>query len=112
MRHTESLRLNRDFKRVYARGRNAVSGLLALYAKPNRLAVARLGLTVGAKLGGAVQRNKVRRRLKEAYRLHEREFISGVDIVIVARVKAGQATYAELERDLSRLMRRLDLVST
>ncbi|MDR1157841.1 MAG: ribonuclease P protein component [Oscillospiraceae bacterium] len=110
MRHTEPLRLNRDFKRTYARGRSLAGPLLALYARPNRSARTRLGLTVGAKLGKAVRRNRVRRRIKEAYRLSERRFRPGHDLVVVARVRAGDATYAELERELLRLMARLGLV--
>lgn len=110
MRHTIPLRLNREFKRTYARGRSAVGGLLAVYARPNRSPQTRLGLTVGTKLGGAVKRNRVRRRIKEAYRLGEHRLLPGCDVVIVARVRAGQASYAEIEKELFRLMARLGLV--
>ena len=109
MTFTVSLRQNRAFKRVYARGRSAASGLLVVYARPNRSAGNRLGLTVSSKLGCAVVRNRVRRRLKEAYRLHETDLSSGFDVVLVARSRAVSATYWALERDMLRLFARLGL---
>ena len=57
----------------------------------------RIGLTVGAKLGHAVERNRLRRRLREIYRLHEEGFTRGYDIVVVARSAAMQASYRQLE---------------
>ena len=62
------------------------------------------------KLGNAVTRNKVRRRLREIYRLHEEEFLSGRDIVIVARTRAVHVSYWTLDRDLTRLFKRLGLL--
>ena len=57
----------------------------------------RLGLTVGVKLGKAVVRNRTRRRIKEAYRIHEGAFLPGYDIVVVARVRAAHSRYRELD---------------
>ena len=65
----------------------------------------RLGLTVSAKLAGAVQRNRVKRLFREAYRLHEDEFATGVDLVLVARARAVGATYQEIEKSLLRALR-------
>ena len=110
MRFTQSLRFNRDFKRTYARGRSAACGLLAVYVRPNRGRGNRLGLTVSAKLGGAVVRNCVRRRMKEAYRLHETGLASGFDVVLVARTRAVGAAYRDLEREMLRLFARLGLM--
>ena len=83
--------------------------LLAVYVRPNRGDQNRLGLTVGTKLGGAVVRNRIRRRMKEAYRRNEGRFASGFDVVIVARGRAVGATYWELNRELMRLISRLGL---
>jgi len=68
-----------------------------------------LGITVGTKVGNAVVRNKVRRRLKEIYRLHEPEIRRGFDLVIVARVKSRDAAYRQLEVDFLRLVDKLGL---
>ena len=109
MEFTRSLRRNWDFKRAYARGRSAASGLLAMYVRPNKEGGNRLGLTVGSKLGGAVVRNRVRRRMKEAYRMNEAGLASGFDVVLVARVRAVNATYWELEREFLKLCVRLGI---
>ena len=109
MKFTVSLRLNRDFKRAYARGRTAAGGLLAVYVRPNRSGNNRLGITVGSKLGCAVVRNRVRRRLREAYRLHETGLASGFDVVLVARSRAVGAAYWDLEREMLRMFVRLGL---
>lgn len=107
MRHTQPLTQNRDFRSLYARGKTAAGIYLAVYVRRNRLGVTRLGLTVGAKLGGAVKRNRVRRRLKEAYRLQEELFSKGYDIVAVARVRAADAPFEALQGELLRLLRKL-----
>ena len=70
-----------------------------------------LGVTVSTKLGGAVQRNRIRRRLKEIYRLNEEKLFSGYNIVIVARMKSRFAGFAELESSVLGLFRKLGLVA-
>ena len=69
-----------------------------------------LALTVGTKVGKAVVRNRTRRRIREAYRLHEGQFQVGYDIVVVARVRASFARYREIERQLLKTMDKLGLV--
>jgi len=69
----------------------------------------RLGVTVSMKLGGAVQRNRVRRRLKEIYRLNEEKMFLGNDIVIVARMRSKYAGFSELESSVMSLFRKLKL---
>lgn len=107
MRHTQSMKENHLFRRLYAKGKSAVSPSLAVYVRRGKLPYTRLGITVGTKVGKAVRRNKVRRRIREAYRIHEGQIAPGWDIVIVARVRAGHAPYAEVERDLLRLLDKL-----
>lgn len=110
MEHTVSLKLNHVFRRLYGRGKSAVNPCLALYCRRNNLGYSRLGLTVGVKLGKAVVRNRTRRRIREAYRLHESQFLPGYDLVVVARVKAGHSRYREIERSLLSLADRLGLL--
>ena len=80
-----------------------------MYKRKNKNGINRLGLTVGKKVGNAVNRNRVRRRLKEIYRLHEDEFLRGYDIVVVARVKSRYAAFGTLETDMLRLFKKLSL---
>ena len=110
MKTTAALKQNHEFRRLYAKGKSAVSPYLALYCRKNRFGYNRLGLTVGTKVGGAVVRNRVRRRLKEAYRVHEDRYGQGYDIVVVARVRAAFARYRELERSLLSLSDKLGLL--
>jgi ribonuclease P protein component len=110
MRHTVSLKHNREFRSLYARGKSTAGVCLALYAKKNRFGVNRLGVTVSGKLGGAVVRNRVRRRLKEACRLYEDRFAKGFDIVIVARSRAIGSDFAALRDELLRLGGKLGIV--
>jgi ribonuclease P protein component len=84
-----------------------VTPALAVYVRPNNSRRNRLGLTVGTKVGKAVCRNKVRRRIREAYRTHEGQMAPGWDIVVVARTRAAFASYREIERDLLRLLDKL-----
>lgn len=109
MKHTVSIKRNHEFQRLYAKGKNTASPYLAVYWRKNRLGANRLGLTVGKKVGGAVVRNRVRRRIREIYRLHERELTTGCDLVIVARVKAAFSSYQQLENSFLALTDKLGL---
>ena len=95
MKFSHSLKLNHIFQRLYRTGGYA-NGYLVLYARKNRTDTNRVGITVGKKLGHAVVRNRVRRRLREVYRLNEDKFQSGWDIVVVARTRAVYADFAQL----------------
>ena len=99
MKFTSSLKLNRDFHRVYRKGTSAVRPCLVVYARRTNARENRLGLTVTAKVGKAHIRNKVRRRLKEIYRLHEEDIHPGYDLVVVARTRAAAAAYKRLEAE-------------
>ena len=65
----------------------------------------RLGLTVSAKLACAVKRNRIKRLFREAYRLNEDKFADGIDLVLVARVRAVGASYQEIEKSLLRALK-------
>ena len=95
MKFSHSLKLNHIFQRLY-RTNGQANGYLVLYARKNRTGTNRVGITVGKKLGHAVVRNRVRRRLREVYRLNEDKFQPGWDIVVVARTRAIYADFAQL----------------
>ena len=95
MKFSCALKLNHIFRRLYATSGQA-NGYLVLYARPNRLGINRVGITAGKKLGHAVVRNRVRRRLREVYRLNEDKFTPGWDIVVVARSRCIDADFRKL----------------
>ena len=111
MKYTVSLKKNHDFRRLYAKGKSAVSPCFAVYCRRTGRPQSRLGVTAGVKLGCAVQRNRVRRRVREIYRTNEEKFFPGCDIVVVARTRAVYARYREMERELLRLMKKLGLTA-
>ena len=95
MKFSCALKLNHIFRRLYATSGHA-NGYLVLYAKSNRTATNRVGITASKKLGHAVVRNRVRRRLREVYRLNEDKFAPGWDIVVVARSRCIDADFQKL----------------
>ena len=95
MKFSSALKLNHIFRRLYATDGYA-NGCLVLYARRNRTGCNRIGITVGKKLGHAVVRNRVRRRIREVYRLNEEKFLPGWDIVVVARTRAISADFPAL----------------
>ena len=95
MKFSSALKLNHIFRKLYSSSGHANS-FLVLYARKNRSATNRVGVTVSKKLGHAVVRNRVRRRLREVYRLNEERFAPGWDIVVVARSRCIKADFQKL----------------
>ena len=110
MQFSQSLKQNSQFRRLYRQGKTAADRNLALYCRKNRLGVNRLGYTVSGKLGKAVVRNRVRRRLREIYRLSQPDQKQGYDIVLVARGRAVTAPFRELERAYHKSCEKLGLL--
>lgn len=97
MEFSHSLKQNHVFRRLYAKGNNVANRYLVLYCRRNGSPENRVGITVSKKLGCAVVRNRVRRRLRECYRLNESVIFPGFDIVIVARSRCIDAPFDKLQ---------------
>lgn len=93
-----TLKKNSDFRRLYSKGKSAVTPYLVVYYRRNRLDHNRLGYTVSAKLGHAVVRNRIRRRLREIYRLNADKIGKGYDIIVVARSRCVGGDYHKMEK--------------
>ena len=111
MKFTTSLKKNHEFKRLYNKGKSAASQCAVVYCRRNGRNENRLGITVSAKLGGAVARNRIRRRLKEIYRINEEKFLTGYDVVIVARMRSRFADFSELHVSVLSLLKKLNLIA-
>lgn len=101
---------NYEFRRIYRKGKSAVSPQLVIYCQRNRRGHSRLGVSVSTKLGCAVVRNRVRRRIREIYRLNKAKMLPGYDLIVVARVRSVETDYQKLDRTYLRLLEQLDLL--
>jgi len=99
------LRRGADFERTYRRRAAASDGVLLVFACENQLPYARLGLSVSRKVGGAVQRNRWKRRLREAFRLNRQRLPCGVDLVVVPKAQQ-EPSLPDLAASLVRLAQR------
>lgn len=86
-----------------------MNAYLAVYYRRNKTEVNRLGLTVGTRVGKAVMRNRIRRLIRESYRLREGKLKKGYDIVVVARTRAAGAPYEKIDAALGALLKKAGL---
>ena len=110
MKFTDTLKKNYEFQRLYSKGKSAVTPYLVVYVRKTKKRTNKIGFTVSTKLGKAVVRNRVRRRLREIYRLSEENFVCGLEMVVVARVKAVKASYGQLEKAFLSACDKLDVL--
>ena len=101
------LRRKSDFDAAYARGRRLGDGFFAVIATMNEAGAPRLGMAVAVKVaGGAVRRNRIRRIIRESFRLHQRS-LPALDLVVSARPPARAASAAQLHASLEALWKKV-----
>lgn len=94
------LRANKDFSRVYKKGKKTVGKTLVIYYIENGGAQSRYGFSVSRRIGNAVVRNRVKRRLREAVRRTATDHRPGYDYILVARSASLDAAAREIEKDI------------
>jgi ribonuclease P protein component len=102
---------NRDFLRIRQQGERLAQGCLV--ANWNKLpdgASPKLGVVTSKKIGGAVQRVRARRLLRESFRLHQHEFLQPVELILVARNSIAGKKFADVEKDFLATLRRAGLL--
>lgn len=109
MNSAETLKLNKDFKRLYYKGRCAVAYSIVLYVQKNRGTKNRIGLTCGKSVGKAFRRNRAKRLMRESYRILSPEIKKGYDIVIIARSAIIGKKCGDVLKDLRFALGKLDM---
>jgi ribonuclease P protein component len=102
---------NRDFLRIRQQGERLAQGCLV--ANWNKLpdgAHPKLGVVTSKKIGGAVQRVRARRLLRESFRLHQHEFLQPIELILVARNSIAGKKFADVEKDFLATLRRAGLL--
>jgi ribonuclease P protein component len=107
-RSSTSLTASPEFKRVYGKGSVYRGRLFSVHVLPNDLGKPRLGLSVSKRVGTAVRRNRVRRRLKEVFRRRAEDLSGSLDLVISARSAAAEASFEELNTEFLWALRKIN----
>lgn len=107
LRPQERLRRQPEFRAVFDQGRRTNGRFMTVLLRPNQLQVARLGVVASKKLGGAVQRNRAKRLVRDIFRRNKREpAVAGQDIVVIPRRELLDAAITALEADYQAVLRR------
>lgn len=110
MKDIVTLKRNRDFNRLYLRGRSYVTPSLVAYVQKNRQKEVRIGITTSKKIGNAVQRNRARRIIRESCRKSMPNIKPGYDIVLVARKRATQIKCGEILNALTKMLNQANIL--
>ena len=109
MKRRYRVRDDRRFGEIRSKGRAYTNELLVMCVLSNALAYSRFGFSVNSRIGNAVSRNRIKRRLREAVRLCMEQIEPGWDIIFIARRPIRSADYHQMEAACARLLRRAHL---
>lgn len=109
MKKTVPLKKNYEFVKAFKKGKFFAGKYLILYALNNNSNINRLGITASKKVGKSVKRNRLRRLIKENYRLLEGFIKSGFDLVFVARSNEETPGILDVRREMKFLLRKLNV---
>ncbi len=103
MKFAKGLKKNSDFQLVYKKGLSKANRHLVMYILENHRNENRIGISVSKKIGNSVVRHRVKRLIRESYRLNEERFLVGYDIVFIARSSIHDQDYFQIEKALLHL---------
>ena len=103
MLFSESMKKTNDFQNVYKNGKSYADKFIVVYVWKNDSSYNKVGISCSKKVGNSIVRHRFARLVRETYRLHEDIFNSSLDIVVVARACAKDASYFDIENSLLNL---------
>lgn len=93
-----------QFLNVAENGKKLLTRSFIVFLKPNNLSFSRIGITVSRKVGGSVARNRVKRIVREFFRLNKSRIEKGIDIVVIAKREAAGKGFVEVSRELEKIL--------
>ena len=109
--NTDGIKKDSDFRKVYQRGKSLADRNLVIYTMKNKSDKSRIGISISKKVGKAHERNRIRRYIKEAYRLNiDDKVLGGYDLVFIARINAADKDYKGLERSLKYICKKANII--
>ena len=109
--NTYGIKKDSDFRKIYQKGKSLADRNLVIYTMKNRSDNTRIGISISKKVGKAHERNRIRRCIKEAYRLNiDPRVATGYDLVFIARINAADKEYRELEKSLKYICKRANVM--
>ncbi|KMT21743.1 ribonuclease P protein component [Clostridium cylindrosporum] len=110
MKSEERIKRNSHFRYIYNRGKSISNDTLVLYTLKNKKDINRVGISVSKKVGNSVIRNKVKRLIRESYRVNSESFNKGYDFIFIARQRSASADYNKVESAMKHLMRKSGII--
>lgn len=104
MKKYEVVKTHEEFSSIIQNGEGLKNKYYNIYIRKNNLNISRFGIAVGKKLGNAVFRNKLKRRMRNILTNQKKEFQKGYDYIIIMKEKTKEATFTELEEKLLELL--------
>lgn len=111
MKFSVPLKFNYEFSRIYRRGKYISGRYVVLHYISHSRQINRIGVTTSKNIGGSVQRNRMRRLLRESYRLNEPNIKKGYDIILLGRGGAPLMTYSQANKEVLHLLRKAGILS-
>lgn len=99
---------NSDFQKVYKKGKSVANKYLVLYYLKNTLDTPRIGCSVSKKVGNSVVRHRVKRLIKEVYRLNHEPYIKGYDLVFIAKPITKDSSYQDYVKNINHLIKKIE----
>jgi ribonuclease P protein component len=110
MDKNEKIKKNSHFRFIYSRGKSYSNDKLVLYIFRNKKNINRIGLSVSKKIGNSVKRNRIKRLIREGYRINKIKFKKGFDFIFIARTGSRNSNFSDIERSVLYLMKKGGLI--